>query len=60
VCRDMEKGAVNVISVVAGVAAVAPARRRPYRSRSRWTWCVVLFVLGVVLATLPRAAPTLV
>jgi hypothetical protein len=42
---------VNVISVVAGVAAVAPARRSLYRSRSRWTWYVVLLVLTFVLAT---------
>jgi lysylphosphatidylglycerol synthetase-like protein (DUF2156 family) len=42
---------VKVISVVAGVAAVAPARGSPCRSSSRWTWCVVLLVLSVVLAT---------
>ena len=41
---------MNVISV-AGVAAVAPARGSPRRSRARWTWCVVLLVLGFVLAT---------
>jgi len=42
---------VNVISVVAGVADVAPAPGSPYRSRSRWTWWVVLLVLGIILAT---------
>ena len=41
---------MNLISVVAGVAVVAPARGSPCRSRSRWTWCVVLFVLSFVLA----------
>ena len=42
---------VNVVSVVAGVPAVAPARGSPCRSRLRWTWCVVLLVLSFVLAT---------
>jgi hypothetical protein len=33
------------------VAAVAPARGSPSHSGSRATWCVVLLVLGFVLAT---------
>jgi len=41
---------VNLITVVASVAAVAPAPGSPYRSRSRWRWAVLL-VLGFVLAT---------
>ena len=50
--RELTSGAaVNVISVVAGLAAVAPARGSPCRSSSRWTWGVVLLVLSVVLAT---------
>ncbi|MET0166602.1 MAG: hypothetical protein ABW318_16550 [Vicinamibacterales bacterium] len=40
-----------IASVIAGVAVVTPARRSPCHSRSRWTWCVVLLVLSVVLAT---------
>jgi hypothetical protein len=42
---------VKIFSIVAGVAAVAPARGSPGRARSRWTWCAVLLVLTVVLAT---------
>ena len=54
--RDVKSGAaVNVISVIAsviaGVAAVTPARGSPCHSGSRWTWCVVLLVLSFVLAT---------
>lgn len=51
-CRHVKRGiAVNVISVVAGMAGVAPVQRSRYRSRSRWTWCVARLVLGVLLAT---------
>ena len=54
--RDLKSGAaVNVISVIAsviaGVAAVTPARGSPCHSGSRWTWCVVLLVFSFVLAT---------
>ena len=42
---------MNVISVVAGVRAVAPARGNPCRSRLCWTVWVVLLVLGFVLAS---------
>src|SRR4026208_2368571 len=52
--------AVNIISVVvAGVAAVTPARGSPRYSRSRLTWCVVLPVLSFALpypTTARRAA----
>ena len=50
--RDLKSGAaVTGISVVAGVAAVTPARGSPRYSRSRWTRCVVLLILSFVLAT---------
>lgn len=54
--RDLKSGAaVNVISVIAsviaGVAAVTPARGSPCHSGFRWTWCVVLLVLSFFLAT---------
>jgi hypothetical protein len=42
---------VNIVSVVAGVAAVTPARGSPRYSRFRLTWCVVLLVLSFALAT---------
>jgi hypothetical protein len=49
---DLKSGVpVNIISVVAGVAAVTPARGNPRYSRSRLTWCVVLLVLSFALAT---------
>lgn len=41
---------MNVVSVIAGVAAVAPARGSPCQSRSRWTWRVLLGTFCVVLA----------
>src|SRR4029453_310145 len=44
---DLKSGVpVNIISVVAGVAAVTPARGNPRYSRSRLTWGVVLLVLS--------------
>ena len=42
---------MNIISVVAGVAAGTPARGSPRYSRSRLTWCVVLLALSFALAT---------
>jgi hypothetical protein len=49
---DLKSGVpVNIISVVAGVAAVTPAMGNPRYSRSRLTWCVVLLVLSFALAT---------
>ena len=51
---------MNVMSVVAGVAAVAPVRGSPGRERgSRWTRRVILLLLtcgGVVAATPGLAA----
>src|SRR4030095_4991522 len=48
---DLKSGVpVNIISVVAGVAAVTPARGNPRYSSSRLTWCVVLLVLSFALA----------
>jgi hypothetical protein len=41
---------MNVVSVIAGVAAVAPVRGSPCQSRSRWTWRVLLLIFSFVLA----------